>query len=115
MAEYVNNAKLRAEIIKCRETNVLSDEAIKMFQLMATKYITKLKFKYEEDRDDCIAGAVMDCFLYWRSYNPEKSDNAFAYFTTVIRNGYSKIFRKLNGSLPHSKRIRLSSNMIYNL
>lgn len=115
MAEYVNNAKLKAELIKCREKDELSVEAIKMFQLMSTKYITKLKFKYEEDKDDCIAGAVMDCYLYWRSYDPNKSDNAFAYFSTVIRNGWGKQMRKLRGSFSESSKVRLSSNMIYNL
>jgi DNA-directed RNA polymerase specialized sigma subunit len=114
MAIYVKNSDLRNEIIKCKETNVLSDDAIRMFQKMAERFSRKLSYIYEEDRQDCISVAVIDCYLYWRNYDPSKSMNAFAYFTSVIRNGTAKSWRKITGGCPKSKKVSLSNNDIYN-
>jgi len=112
---HVKNSDLRNEIIKCKETDELSKEAVEMFMLMAKKFSTKLNYIYPEDREDCISFAVMDCFMYWRGYNPEKSQNAFAYFTQIIKNGFAKGWRKLYGNFPKSRKISVSSNKIYNI
>ena len=115
MTHHVKNADLRNEIIKCKEKDELSREAIDMFILMAKKFSTKLQYIYPEDREDCIAFAILDCYLYWRGYNPEKSQNAFAYFTQIIKNGFAKGWRKLYGNMPKSKKVSTSSNRIYNI
>ena len=112
---YVKNTDLRNEIIKSKEADVLTPEALDMFMLMAKKFSTKLTYIYSEDREDCISFAIMDCYQYWRGYNPEKSANAFAYFTQIIKNGFAKGWRKLYGNMPKSKRISVSSNRIYNI
>ena len=112
---HVKNSDLRNEIAKCKEKNELTPEALQMFMLMAKKFSTKLNYMYEEDREDCIQFAVMDCFQYWRGYDPEKSPNAFAYYTQVIKNGFAKGWRKLYGNMPKSKKISVSSNRIYNI
>jgi hypothetical protein len=112
---YVKNADLRNEIIKCKEKGELSSEAIMMFQKMADRFSRKLNYIYEEDREDCISFAVMDCYQYWKGYNPEKSANAFAYYTSILRNGFAKGWRKLYGNMPKSKKISISNGTIYNL
>ena len=111
---YVKNADLRNEIIKCKENDELSKEALAMFMLMAKKFSDKLTYIYEEDREDCISFAVMDCFQYWRGYDPMKSQNAFSYYTQIIKNGFAKGWRKLYGNMPKSKKISIS-NKIYNI
>jgi DNA-directed RNA polymerase specialized sigma subunit len=115
MAHYVKNSDLRNEIIRCKEKDEISREAIEMFQLMARKFSDKLTYIYEEDREDCIAFGVMDCYQYWRGYNPEKSQNAFAYFTQIIKNGFAKGWRKLYGNMPKSKKISISNDKLYNI
>ena len=115
MAIHVKNADLRNEIIKSKEADELSPVALDMLMLMAKKFSTKLNYVYSEDREDCIAFAVMDCWQYWRGYNPEKSANAFAYFTQVIKNGFAKGWRKLYGNMPKSKKISTSSGKLYNI
>jgi DNA-directed RNA polymerase specialized sigma subunit len=112
---HVKNADLRNEIIKSKETDELTKDALEMFMLMAKKFSTKLNYIYPEDREDCISFAVMDCFMYWRGYDPNKSQNAFAYFTQIIKNGFAKGWRKLYGNMPKSKKISVSSNKIYNI
>jgi DNA-directed RNA polymerase specialized sigma subunit len=112
---HVRNADLRNEIIKSKESNELTKEALDMFILMAKKFSTKLNYIYPEDREDCISFAIMDCFQYWRGYDPEKSQNAFAYFTQIIKNGFAKGWRKIYGNMPKSRKISVSNNKIYNI
>ena len=113
--QHVKNADLRNEIIKSKERDELTKEALDMLILMAKKFSTKLYYIYSEDREDCIAFAIMDCYKYWRGYDPNKSLNAFAYFTQVIKMGSAKGWKKLYGNIPKSKKISVSSNNIYNI
>ena len=92
---HVKNADLRAELIKSKAQGELTKEALDMFIIMSKRFADKLTYVYEDDKKDCIAGSIMDCFKYWRGYNPEKSDNAFAYITQIIKNGNTKQFRTL--------------------
>lgn len=114
-AHHVKNEDLRNEIIECKKTNILSPTALAMFMLMAEKFANKLTYIYPEDREDCIQSAVMDCYLYWRRYDPEKSANAFAYYTQIIKNGFAKGWRKLHGKMPKSAKISISNNNIYSI
>lgn len=115
MANYVKNKDLREELIKSRKQNELTKEALEMIILMANKFSTKFQYKHIEDRDDCVAFAIMDCYIYWKRYNPDKSDNAFSYITQILKNGFAKGWRKLHGKCPLSLQISLSNNTIYTL
>ncbi len=115
MATYVKNKDLREELVKSKAQDKLTSVALDMFILMAEKFSTKFKYIYPEDREDCISFAIMDCYMYWKGYNPEKSANAFAYITQIIKNGFAKGWRKLYGNMPKSKKISVSQNKIYSL
>jgi hypothetical protein len=112
---HVKNKDLREELIKSKERDELTPLAIDMFIIMAKKFANNFTYIYEEDREDCIAFAIMDCYRYWRSYNPEKSSNAFAYVSQVCKNGFYKGWRQLYGHFPKSKKVSLSHNNIYSL
>lgn len=112
---YVKNAELRAEIIKSKELGELTPRALEMLILMANRFSHKLSYYYEDDKKDCIAGSIMDCFQYWRGYDPTKSDNAFAYFSQICKNGSSKMWKKLYGHFPKSSKISISSSNLYSI
>lgn len=113
--EYVKNADLKNEIIKCKCNDELSNAALKMLSLMARKFSLNYSYYYEEDREDCISVAVIDCWKYWRGYNPVMSENAFAYFSTIIHNGMKKQWNILYKNLPKSHKVSLSDNKIYSI
>ena len=115
MAIYVKNADLRAELIKSKEQEELTPEALDMFIMMANKFSRKFTYVYEEDREDCISYAIMDCYLYWKGYKPEKSANAFSYITQIIKNGFAKGWRKLYGHFPKSVKVSISQNNVYTI
>lgn len=115
MAQYVKNADLRNELINSKEQDKLTSEAINMFILMAQKFSLKFTYEYDEDRKDCIQFAIMDCYKYWRGYDPNVSQNAFAYISQIIKNGFAKGWRKLRGNMPLSKTTSIEQNDLYNL
>ena len=115
MPIHVKNRELREELIKSKAQDKLTPICLDMFILMANKFSTKFKYVYVEDKEDCISFAIMDCFQYWRGYNPDKSANAFAYVTQIIKNGFAKGWRKLYGNMPKSKKISISQNKVYSI
>jgi hypothetical protein len=115
MAHHVKNKDLREELIKSKADDKLTPVALDMFILMAKKFSTNFTYYYPEDKEDCISFAIMDCYQYWRGYDPEKSLNAFAYITQIIKNGFAKGWRKLYGNMPKSKKVSVSQNKIYSL
>ena len=58
-------------------------------------------FKDPDVKDDCKQQAILDCLQYWKGFNPEKSNNPFAYFTSVITNGLAKGW---NAFYPQNKK-----------
>ena len=94
--KYLNNRDLLEEIVKSQEQDELTPKALKMLMMLAEKSSAKLTYRNPEDRKDCIACAYMDLYRYWRNFNPEKSTNAFAYFTEIAKRGFAKGWNKLH-------------------
>jgi DNA-directed RNA polymerase specialized sigma subunit len=114
-SHYVKNADLRNELSICRERGELTNQAVEMFTQIATKLSTRLKYTNEDDRQDCIAYAILDFCKYWKNYDPSVSPNAFAYCVSVATNGFCKGWRALGKiKCPDSLIISLSDN-IYSL
>jgi hypothetical protein len=111
---YVDPKELKEELAKSKERDELTPRAIAIFQTMASEASKKLRYRDEEDRKDCIAFAMMDVVRYWRSYNPEKSNNPFAYFTQMIKNGFAKGWRKLH-PLSAGEKVSLSHDNVYTI
>lgn len=95
MAQYVNNKELYQEICKSKELQELTPKAVTMLVRMVNEISKIFKYKMEEDREDCQAFAMEDVIKYWNRFKPEKSTNAFAFYTQMIKNGYAKGWRKL--------------------
>ena len=51
--------------------------------MIATRLSSKQNFASYTFRDEMISDAIENCILYMHNFNPEKSQNPFAYFTQV--------------------------------
>jgi hypothetical protein len=98
-------------MIKSKEQDELTPAAVEMMTKIAERAINNLGYKYEEDREDGIATAIYKCLLYWRTFNPEKSNNPFSYFTQACKNAYVESFHKLR-PLKSAEVISLSNEQI---
>lgn len=76
-----------------------------MLQLMVKNISSKKKYPNYDEKMDCQAQAMMDCLLYWKSFDPSKSanPNPFAYFTSLITNGIAKGWNALH---PENKKAK---------
>ena len=93
---YLNNKDLYNEIVQSKADGKLTRTAIKMLILLSERAQLKLKYANPEDKQDCLAFAQLDLMKYWNSFNPDKTKNAFAYYTSICINGYAKGWHKIH-------------------
>lgn len=118
---YINNKDFTNEIIRCKyglkneETGYqhkkgeLSPIAVNYFIILANRAILKLKFSNPLDKEDCIQSALLDLLRYWKNFNEEKSNNGFAYFTQIAKNGYAKEYKKIYKHIGKGEKIEIVS------
>lgn len=112
---HINQKEFLNEIVKSLDNEKLTPRALEMFTVLTDKLSNALSYKNPDDKDDCKSFAMLDLLLYWNRFNPEKSSNAFAYFTQIAKNGMSKGFNIIHrqvdkGSVPIDKE-----NGVYNM
>ena len=92
---YVNNPDLLQALIDyralCKEAENSGDknpqvpEYIgKCILLIATRLATKPNFSGYSYKEEMISDGIENCLMYIHNFDPEKSQNPFAYFTQII-------------------------------
>jgi hypothetical protein len=100
---YINNKKMYEEFCKYREiVQAAKAEGRELpripeyigecFYKIATRLSTKYRFANYTYRDEMISDAIENCVMVVNGFDPNKSNNPFAYFTQVIRNAF---FRRI--------------------
>jgi hypothetical protein len=96
---YVNNKQLlecivefKAQLKEAREKGERDPQIPKYageaIQKIATRMASMPKFSSYSFKEEMISDAILNCVMYFNSFDPEKSNNPFAYFTTVISNAF---------------------------
>lgn len=92
---YVNNKDLLEALIayqkNCREAEDAGEDRPRVpdyigecIYQIATRLATKPNFSGYSYKEDMISDGIENCLLYINNFNPEKSQNPFAYFTQII-------------------------------
>lgn len=92
---YVNNPDLLQALIdyqkSCKEAEDSGDPTPRVpdyigecIYQIATRLATKPNFSGYSYKDDMISDGIENCLQYIHNFNPEKSQNPFAYFTQII-------------------------------
>jgi len=102
---YVDNKKFLVAMVEYRE-KVQKAEDKKRTKPVVTNYIGECFLKisnhlsYRQNfinytyRDDMISDGIENCLQYMRNFNPEKSNNPFAYFTQIIYYAFIRRIQK---------------------
>jgi len=98
--ESVDLAKLRGEP-KPRITNYLGE----CFLKIATHLSFKPNFVNYMFKDDMICDGIENCVQYIHNFNPEKSQNPFAYFTQIIHYAFLRRIQKEKKQLEIKNKI----------
>ncbi len=86
--EYVNNKALLAEVIISKQNGKMSNQLAQMIMLLAQRISRKSKYARYTYREDMIAFATLNLVKSWNSFNPEKSDSPFSYYTSCVENSF---------------------------
>lgn len=85
---YLSNKSLLAEVEKSLAAGKMSNELAKMFMLLCSRYASKGIYVNYTYNDDMQAFALMTLCKSWKSFNPQKSNNPFAYYTQTIKHSF---------------------------
>ena len=86
---YLNNKDMMAELRRCHEAGKMTDEFAKMIMLLADRYGSRYEYSdYSPHIEDMKSVAVTNVVRAWRSFDLEKYNNPFAYFTQAIKHTF---------------------------
>ena len=86
---YLNNKDMMAELRKCHEQGEMTQEFAKMIMLLAERYGSRFEYSdYQGHIEDMKSSAVLNVVRAWKSFDLEKYDNPFAYFTQAIKHNF---------------------------
>jgi len=86
--KYLNNKELLAEVKISKQKGAMTDKLAKMLMLLCMKYAKKGNFVNYSYNDDMQAFAALMLVKTWNAFDPEKSDNPFAFFTQCIHHSF---------------------------
>lgn len=87
-AVYLTNKELLAEVINAKSKGVMTDKLASMLMMLTRKYAKKGNFVNYTYNEDMVSYALMMLVRTWNSFNPEKSNNPFAFYTQCIKNSF---------------------------
>jgi len=85
---YVRNADLLPAVIEAKKLGKVTEKLIKMIWMIAERYSHKGNFIGYSYREDMVASAVTNLCNNALKFDPEKSSNPFAYYTTGIYHSF---------------------------
>jgi hypothetical protein len=113
---YVNNKEFLAALIKYREDKEIAEIQGKpkppipryigeCFLKIANHLSFKPNFVNYMFKEDMISDGIENCVQYIHNFNPEKSQNPFAYFTQIIHYAFLRRIQKEKKQLEIKNKI----------
>src|SRR5574343_313413 len=99
---YITNGRMLPEVIKSKEQGVISNELANMMIMLTKRYANRPCFYGYTYKEDMIAEALANLCQNALKFNPEKSSNPFAYYTSCINNSFLQFL----GTEKRHRRIR---------
>ena len=81
---YVTNAQLLEAIAADKVTGKLSNRLAGYLYMIAERYSYSPSFGRYSFREDMVSFAVVNLCANWHKFDPTKSDNPFAFYTTAV-------------------------------
>ena len=85
---YLTNKDLLPAVLEAKEIGKLTDKLARMLMILADRYSKKSNFVGYTYREDMVAHALLNLTKNAMKFDPEKSSNPFAYYTSAIRNSF---------------------------
>lgn len=85
---YINNKDLLIEVGLSKEQGHLTDKLAHMLTMLCKRYATRGNYVGYTYNDDMQAYAMLMICKTWHKFNPEKSNNPFAFYTQCLKNSF---------------------------
>jgi DNA-directed RNA polymerase specialized sigma24 family protein len=93
--KYMSGKDLYCEILVSKAKGKLTPRAAQMLMLLGKKLQSKMYYKNSDDKKDCLQEAMLSVFKFWYNFDELKGDNAFAYYSEVIKRGLAQGWNKM--------------------
>lgn len=81
---YVTNAQLLEAIAEAKKGGKLTNRLAQYLHMIAERYSFSSSFGGYSFREDMVSFALVNLCANWHKFDPEKSDNPFAFYTTAV-------------------------------
>lgn len=85
---YLTNADLLPAVLESKKHGKITDKLARMLMLLTDRYSRKANFNGYSFREDMVSAALINLCQNALKFNPEKSSNPFAFYTTAIKNSF---------------------------
>lgn len=87
---YLKNKDLLRETLTSLEQDKMTDKLAEMFMVLVKRYSKRYNFANYTYNDDMQGYALQMLVQTWKAFNPEKSQNAFAFYTQCVKNSFKQ-------------------------
>ena len=87
---YIDRKELLQDVIDSKKEGKMNNALAAKLHLLTTKYARAANFARYTYNDDMRGYAQMMLVKSWNSFNPEKSDNPFSFYTQCIKNSFKQ-------------------------
>ncbi len=96
--KYLTNKELLHEIENSHEKGAMTPLLAEMLMKLNNRYAQRSQYANYSYNEDMRAFALLTMVKVWKSFDPKRSQNPFAYFTQIIKHSY---FQLLNSEAKH--------------
>lgn len=96
---YLTNKELLAAVLESKQQGEMTEKLARMLTLLCSNFARRANFVNYSYNEDMQAYALLMLVRTWKSFDPAKSNNPFAYYTQSIKNSFKQY---LNRESPHS-------------
>lgn len=85
---YLTNQDLLPAVIDAKAKGIITDKLAKMLMLLTDRYSRRSNFIGYSFRSDMVSSALVNLCQNALKFDPERSNNPFAFYTTAIHNSF---------------------------
>lgn len=85
---YINNRDLLEEVQKSKDQDQMTENLARMLQTLCARYAKKSSFANYSYNEDMQSYAMMMLVKTWPKFDPNQSQNPFAFFTQCVKNSF---------------------------
>lgn len=109
--QHVNNEELSKELVAYKESErkhgkgkgIATERLGEIFIDLVDNFATKSNFSGYSFLEEMKSRAIYFLLRYSLSFNPKKSNNAFAYCTQIVKNAFIQVIKKENKHIETKK------------